>query len=77
MLEQRIGREDLAARTGIASRLLGKYRAGTVEPRDAFGDPSDNAHKLADVLGVQVNELLPPWPVPIGGDGPEPARKAA
>jgi transcriptional regulator with XRE-family HTH domain len=58
--EQRLSVEALSRQTGISVRLLAKYRAGTTEPRDYYGDPSDNAHKLAEALGVAVGDLLPP-----------------
>jgi transcriptional regulator with XRE-family HTH domain len=60
--EQRLSVEALSRQTGISVRLLAKYRAGTTEPRDYYGDPSSNAHKLADALDVDVEELLPPAP---------------
>lgn len=69
MREQRIGNEGMFVRTGISPRLVAKYRAGTTEPRDAFGDPTANAHKLAAALGVEVSELLPPRE-PNGQDTP-------
>lgn len=60
MREQKIGNERLAFKSGISSRLIAKYRAGTTEPRDGYGDPSHNAHKLAEALGVDLDELMPP-----------------
>lgn len=59
MREQRVGSDVLGRRTGISARLIAKYRAGTTEPRDPFGDPTENAHKLAEALGVTVEDLLP------------------
>jgi transcriptional regulator with XRE-family HTH domain len=60
--DQRLSNEGLAQRTGISVRLIAKYRAGTTEPRDYYGDPSANAYKLADALDVAVEELLPSAP---------------
>jgi transcriptional regulator with XRE-family HTH domain len=60
--EQRLSVEALSRQTGISVRLLAKYRAGTTEPRDYYGDPSANAYKLADALEVAVEDLLPPEP---------------
>jgi transcriptional regulator with XRE-family HTH domain len=60
MRERRVGVDKLAFATGISPRLIGKYRSGTVVPRDPFGDPSENAVKIARELGVDVAVLLPP-----------------
>lgn len=59
MREQKVGSETLGSRSGISPRLISKYRAGTTEPRDPFGEPSENAHKLAAALGLDVGDLLP------------------
>jgi transcriptional regulator with XRE-family HTH domain len=60
MLEQKIGVGRLAALTGITQRSLIRYRNGSVVPRDAYGQPTANAWKLARALGVPLEELLPP-----------------
>ena len=59
MHERRIGIDTLALETRISARLIGKYRSGSTVPRDPFGDPTENARKLASALGVPVDELLP------------------
>ena len=58
MAERRLSITALATKTGISPRLISKYRAGTSEPRDHFGDPTRNAHALAEALGVDVADLL-------------------
>jgi len=60
MREQEIGLERLGRETGISPRLISKYRKGRTVPRDAFGEPSRNALKLARALGVSLADLLPP-----------------
>lgn len=60
MREQGLSNDAVFLKTGIAPRLVAKYKAGDTEPRDYFGEPTQNAHLLADALGVDVNELLPP-----------------
>lgn len=55
----RLTNDALAAKSGVSLRLIQKYRSGPTEPRNIFGDPSVNAHKLADALGVAVAELVP------------------
>jgi transcriptional regulator with XRE-family HTH domain len=60
MNEQHISSDQLAGKTGISERLIRKYRSGRTEPRDWWGEPTENGHKLADALGVPVDELLPP-----------------
>lgn len=60
MQAQRIGVNQLAAKTGIAPRLIVKYRVGDSTPRDYFGVPTPNALKIASVLRADVDELFPP-----------------
>ena len=48
----------LARACDIPERTIARYRAGTSEPRDSFGEPTANARALADALGVDVSELL-------------------
>lgn len=60
MVANRIGSAKLGEATGISPRLINKYKAGDSEPRDPFGLPSENAHKLAVALDVDVHELVPP-----------------
>lgn len=60
MREQGLSNDAVFLKTGISPRLIAKYKAGDTEPRDYFGEPTDNARLLADALGVDVNELLPP-----------------
>lgn len=59
MLEQRLGVGRLAILSGVDQRSIVRYRAGTVVPRDAYGQPTANAWKLARALGVPLEELLP------------------
>lgn len=51
--------EALSRATGISVRLINKYRSGVTEPRDSFGEPSENAYKIAAALGEDVADLLP------------------
>lgn len=60
MTKREIGVVRLSQSTGIAARLINKYRAGKTEPRDYFGAPTANAYKLAAALKVSVEDLLPP-----------------
>jgi transcriptional regulator with XRE-family HTH domain len=60
MRDQQLGLLRLSRFTGIDQKSITRYRNGTVEPRDAFGQPTANAWKLARTLGVEVDELLPP-----------------
>jgi hypothetical protein len=61
MWDRGIGVEALARKSGVTWRLISKYRKPDgVEPRDYFGKPTANAHKLADALGVEVEWLVPP-----------------
>ena len=57
MSERRMGAPALANQTGINQRTIARYRSGESTPRDAFG-PTQNAHALADALGVSVTDLL-------------------
>jgi transcriptional regulator with XRE-family HTH domain len=59
MVDQAITIERLAMLSGISVRSITRYRAGEVEPRDAFGRPSPNAWKLARALRIEVDELVP------------------
>lgn len=58
MGDKQIGAPTLARRSGINQRTIARYRAGESEPRDSFGHPTQNAHALADALGVSVADLL-------------------
>jgi transcriptional regulator with XRE-family HTH domain len=60
MRERKVGVDKLAFATGISPRLIGKYRSGQVVPRDNYGDPTENAAKVAEFFGVDVADLLPP-----------------
>lgn len=60
MIRQSIGLGRLAQATGITQRQLVNYRQGRHTPRDAFGAPTANAHKLAEELEVDVDWLVPP-----------------
>lgn len=63
MWDQAIGVDELARVSGVSWRLISKYRkTDGVEPRDYFGKPTPNAHKLAKALGVEVGWLVPPKP---------------
>lgn len=63
MWERQLGVEALAQKSGVTWRLISKYRKPDgVEPRDYFGKPTPNAHKLAKALGVEVDWLLPEKP---------------
>lgn len=67
MRERRVSVDRLAFATGISPRMITRYRSGVVVPRDPFGDPSDNAYKLASALSVDVGVLF----------ANEPGREAA
>lgn len=58
MREQRIGGEQLARKTGISVRLIRKYKSGQTVPRDYYGEPSENARKIADALGVSLDVMF-------------------
>lgn len=60
MFNNRIGAEKLAEKTGLTYRLIRKYLAATSAPLDYFGDPTPNAHRLADGLEIPVTDLVPP-----------------
>lgn len=60
MLAKGIGLWKLANATGITQRQIVNYRKGRHEPRDFYGQPTDNAHLIARELGVSVDWLLPP-----------------
>lgn len=60
MREQGLSNDAVFLKTGISPRLVAKYKAGATEPRDYFGDPTENAHLLAEALGIEVGDLLPP-----------------
>lgn len=63
MWERQIGVEGLSRESGVSWRLISKYRKPDgVEPRDYFGKPTPNAHKLAKALEVEVEWLVPPKP---------------
>lgn len=66
MLNQGVGLGLLSKQTGLTQRQIAKYRQphgeGGVEPRDYFGKPTPNAHRLAEALGVEVEWLVPPKP---------------
>lgn len=59
MHERRMSVGRLAETTGISERLIRKYRAGDVEPRDSFGDPTENGRAIARSLRVPLRDLLP------------------
>lgn len=59
MVASKISVAGLAESSGINARLIARYRAGETEPRDAYGEPSINAHRLANALDVDVGALLP------------------
>ncbi len=59
MRSQSIGGATLARQTGISERLIRQYRSGRVVPRDYFDRPTGNAHKIADALDVDVEDLFP------------------
>jgi transcriptional regulator with XRE-family HTH domain len=59
MYQQQLGIGRLAVLTGIDQKSIARYRNGTVEPRDAYGQPTANAWKLARALRVPLHELLP------------------
>jgi hypothetical protein len=60
MRSHKVGVDSLAFATGISPRLIGKYRSGTVVPRDHYGDPTENAVKIAEFFAVDVADLFPP-----------------
>lgn len=57
--ERGLTNDELAREAGIGVRLIAKYRNGETEPRDYFGEPTENARKLATALGLPLDELLP------------------
>lgn len=65
MTEKRVSARQLESLARVDVRLIRKYRAGRVEPRDPWGTATVNAGKLARALNVEVDELLPPrLPIP-------------
>ena len=58
MFKQRVSIARLSRETGIAGSIIWRYRTGRTIPRSYFGDPSPNAHKIAEVLGLTVDELF-------------------
>lgn len=60
MFERRVSIQALYEATGVSVRLIGKYRAGDNEPRNYYGDPTENGRLIADALEVPVDVLLPP-----------------
>lgn len=62
MFEKGIGLGVLSRETGITQRQLVSYRNGQHEPRDYYGRPTANAHKIAEALGVPVDDLVSPRP---------------
>jgi len=59
MRERKLSVNALSETTGISGRLIRRYRAGDSEPRDYFGDPTENGIKLALALSLSVEDLLP------------------
>lgn len=62
MNDQRVTITGLSIKTGIPERTIARYRGGQSEPRDSFGDPTPNAHAIAQALGVDTGELLDTQP---------------
>jgi DNA-binding Xre family transcriptional regulator len=61
MTAKKIGVDKLSQATGINRRLISRYRSRGKNhsvPRDAFGDPSANAKKIAKALDVKVDSLF-------------------
>lgn len=58
MRAQRISCLTLAQITGISERLIRKYKSGRTVPRDYYGDPSQNAQKIAAALRVPVDQMF-------------------
>lgn len=73
MYQRRMSIQQLHGATGISVRLIGKYRAGENEPRNYYGDPTENGLAIADALEVPTEELLPP----VAFNGREPTPRAA
>lgn len=58
MRRQKISAEFLARETGISVRLIRKYKRGQTIPQDYYGEPTENAQKLARVLSLNLDELF-------------------
>lgn len=58
MDDKRMTTPALSDMSNVSERTITRYRAGTSEPRDSFGDPTPNAYALAEALAVTVDELL-------------------
>ena len=54
-MSQLMTQEELAKATGINRVTIAKYEAGTMDPT------SEKAKKLADTLGVTIDELVTDW----------------
>ena len=58
MVDKRLSISALSMKAQVPERTIARYRAGTSEPRDRFGDPTPYAYALAEALGVTVEGLL-------------------
>lgn len=58
MWDQRVTAKELSRATNITIRQIYRYRADESHPVDTFGDPNLNAHKIANALGIPIEEFF-------------------